>query len=269
MGQDRRCGGAEHAFPFPARRLHHGVQVFEPRASAALFRECARRVFRAARRQGVALRVACDNAAIASMAFRELSHGKPPSFAVVPHPLRGSKWSDERVEAFAGLCRKAKMRCDVFAGSLSADWDEARRNAPARAKSLEAWASALPRHCAVFAVNDHAAGETARALAAARRSLPYDATLLGSDALDAQDGAAGPATVSSVRLDFEHSGYLAAKLLGTAASGSANPTIRAATRLTFSPAGTPSSTPRATSASFRRSTSTTCPCRTASSRSTP
>lgn len=169
-----------------------------------------------------ALRVVCDNAAIATVAFRELSRGKPPSFAVVPHPLRGSRWSDERVETFAGLCRKANMRCDVFDGSLSADWEEARRTAAGRAERLADWIDSLPRHCAVFAVNDHAAGETARALAATRRSLPYDATLLGSDALDAQDGFSGPTTISSVRLDFEHSGYLAAKLLGAAASGVTN-----------------------------------------------
>ena len=168
-----------------------------------------------------ALRVACDNPAIADVAFRELSRGDPPSYAVVPHPLRGSKWSDDRVAAFTDLCLKSKMRCDVFGECRVADWDEARKTEAERMVELTEWVASLPPHCAIFAVNDYAAGETARALAAAHRSLPYDAKLLGADALDAHDGASGQTPLSSVRLDFEHSGYLAAKLLGAAAAGAA------------------------------------------------
>lgn len=160
-----------------------------------------------------ALRVACDNVAISDVAFKELSRVNPPSFAVLPHPLRASKWSDERVVAFVKRCRSAGKTCVVFPGRRYADWDESLKNEAVRAGELAEWVAALPRHCAIFAVNDHAAEEVARALAETHRTPPYDATLLGADAVDDKNGDLGSGMISSVRLDFEHSGYLAAKLL--------------------------------------------------------
>jgi AraC-like DNA-binding protein len=76
------------------------------------------------------------------------------------------------------------------------------------------WVAALPPHCAVFAVNDCCARCAAKAMAAAGRPFPRTVTLVGAD------GTAAPSndrelaeTVSSVRLDFELAGYLAAKAL--------------------------------------------------------
>ena len=149
--------------------------------------------------------ISCDNAAVARMAFRELSTGLPPCYAVVsrrhPHP-----WTRERVAAFRGCCREARKECVVFPERRNEDVD-------ARMARLVAWAAALPPYCAVFAVNDLAADETARALRAAGRSIPRTATLVGADALDVSPNDGRDPSLSSVRIDFELAGYLAARLL--------------------------------------------------------
>lgn len=149
--------------------------------------------------------ISCDNAAVARMAFRELSTGLPPCYAVVsrrhPHP-----WTRERVAAFRGCCREARKECAVFPERRNEDVD-------ARMARLVAWAAALPPHCAVFAVNDLAADETACALRAAGRSIPRTATLIGADALDVSPNDGRDLSLSSVRIDFELAGYLAARLL--------------------------------------------------------
>lgn len=149
--------------------------------------------------------VICDNAAVAQMAFRELSTGVPRAFAAVG--FRDSwQWSRDRVAAFRALCVEAKLPCHEF-------HRRAGESREARAARLERWASALPTRCAVFAVNDVAAGEVARALLAVHRAMPHTATLVGADAVDSPEGFSGWPTVSSVRLDFELAGYLAAKML--------------------------------------------------------
>ena len=57
--------------------------------------------------------VVCDNAAVAQMAFRELSTGVPRSFAAVG--FRDSwQWSRDRVAAFRALCAEAGLPCTEF-----------------------------------------------------------------------------------------------------------------------------------------------------------
>ncbi len=155
------------------------------------------------RRQAAA--VVCDNDAVARTAFRELSSGLPPAYAVVPEPT-SLFWVRERTKAFCALCRDAGVPCHVFATRRGED-------ATSRAARLSMWVAALPSHCAVFAVNDLTAAEVAHAFRAAVRAVPRTATLVGADALDVSthDGASPP--LSSVRIDFEQAGYLAARLL--------------------------------------------------------
>ena len=153
--------------------------------------------------------VSCDEAAVARMAFEELSAGNPSSYAVLSC-WEKEPWARERIDAFRECCRKAGASCKVtyFTAKNAAD-------CPVRAKLMVPWAAALPPHCAVFAVNDCCARCAAKAMAAARRPFPRTVTLVGAD------GAAAPSndrelaeTVSSVRLDFELGGYLAAKMIG-------------------------------------------------------
>ncbi len=156
--------------------------------------------------------VTCDNAAVARTAFRELSATLPPSYAAIPHKFT-RQWSDERVAAFTALCREAGKVCAVFPrrdGEADAD----------RAARMADWAASLPAHCAVFGVNGPTAGEAAAAFAAAHRPMPRSLTLVGVDGFTpVEPGKPHPVT-SSVMVDFELAGFLAAKMVAGRVRGS-------------------------------------------------
>ena len=159
---------------------------------------------------GRASMVECDNALVARMAFKELSSTRPSSYAVLSC-WKSERWAVERIEAFRECCREAGADCQVayFGAGGSA-------MCPARARAMVPWAASLPRRCAIFAVNDCCAHCAAKALAAAGRHSPWTATLVGADGVEPPPKDRGlAATVSTVRLDFEFAGYLAAKMLGS------------------------------------------------------
>ena len=152
--------------------------------------------------------VECDQEAVAAAAFRELSDGNPPSFAVVPS-ISLPPWNGRRIAEFSRLCAAAGRPCAVFPGRR----DEAFAS---RAARLRAWLAALPAHTALFATNDWAAMGVAEAAAALRLRLPQDLTLVGVDGTP-ESGADFPIPgVSTVEMDFELAGYLAARMLGEA-----------------------------------------------------
>lgn len=154
---------------------------------------------------GVKAAVRCDEAAVAEAAYRELAAGMPPVFAVVSRWMYFHTWAAERVAAFRDCCRVAGKDCLVFDGKRGESEENYR-------KRLEPWVAALPRRCAIFAVHDSIAVDVDNALRAAHRSMPHDATLVGANAADPSDSAARNG-ISSVTIDFELSGYLAAKRL--------------------------------------------------------
>ena len=149
--------------------------------------------------------VVCDNAAVARRAFRELSSGLPPCYAVIGF-FEPRQWARERVSSFRALCREAGKPCTVFPY-------KAGEGEKARIGRLARWISSLPLHCAVFAVNDPAAREAALAFQAADRSVPRTATLVGVDALWPPSQGTPCPSFSSVRADFELAGYLAARMI--------------------------------------------------------
>lgn len=149
--------------------------------------------------------VFCDEAAVARMAFRELSSGNPPSYAAVPF-VKPCKWSDERVAAFRALCAERGTECHVFPYCADEDADE-------RDGRLSDWCAALPQHCAVFAVNDLTAWKVADAFHAAGRHVPRSATIVGVDGYELEPDST-PSRISSIKLDIERSGFIAARLLG-------------------------------------------------------
>lgn len=154
-----------------------------------------------------ARKVECDEAGIARAAFRELSSGLPPCFAIVGSgSVPESPWARRRVAAFRACCRAAGKPCRLFA-------ERPREDEESRADRLANWAASLPEHCAVFGVNDSVAASFARALSAAGRSLPRSATLVGVDAVETPEDGLPASDISSVKVDFELSGYLAAKAL--------------------------------------------------------
>ena len=159
-------------------------------------------------------RVECDEAAVARMAFKELSAGKPSAYAVVSF-WKEKRWQRERIDAFRECCREAGFDCPF---AFFPDNSAPRTAVPTR--SLVEWAASLPLHCAVFAVNDGCAFIVADALARAGRSFPRTVTLLGADGQDSlhpEDRDIAP-KVSSVVLDHEMAGYLAAKAIAACAA---------------------------------------------------
>lgn len=155
-----------------------------------------------------ALTVKCDNAAVARMAFRELSTGLPPSYAVVEYRCP-APWSRERFSVFRKCCRAIGKSCLDFPAIIGEEKE-------GRFQRLAAWVAALPPNCAVFAVNDSTAQEVRRAFAAASRSVPRTAWLVGADAYADLQGEECDKDVSSVKIDFELAGFMAAKVLGNA-----------------------------------------------------
>ncbi len=152
---------------------------------------------------GVMLRA--DNDAVAVAAFRELSLGRPAAYAVVGVP-EAFEWSFVRVRRFCEETRKAERLCSAFPrieGETSS----------ARSGRLASWVGSLPRKTAVFAVNDLVAAEVVAAAHAALRVIPHELTLLGVDNLPEICEASTPA-ISSIEIDYERAGYVAAKTIG-------------------------------------------------------
>ncbi len=171
--------------------------------------------------------VTCDEAAVARMAFEELSAGNPSSYAVLSC-WKKERWARERIETFRECCRKAGANCTVsyFTAKNASE-------CPMRAKLMIPWAAALPPHCAVFTVNDCCARCAAKAIAAAGRSFPRTVTLVGADGAEPTQDREILGEISTVRLDFELAGYLAAKALCAFAAeetslhcGAAAPSLR-------------------------------------------
>ena len=192
----------------------HGDR-FHPRASwlgrvpAVFFNPPPGREWAAVRR------VVCDEAAVAQMAFEELSAGNPYCYEVAIFTSTDRQpWAIERIRAFRECCAAIGAECSVsvLPNPAGAKTDAAKAEC---AERMAEWAAALPQRCAVFAVNGHVERHTARAFAAAGRTLPRTATLCGADGSDPlpEDRLLAERT-SSVKIDFELSGYLAARMLG-------------------------------------------------------
>ena len=155
-------------------------------------------------RGGRVMRLPMDNKAVAKTAFRELSANRPAGFAVVGVP-ESFGWSMTRERTFASLCARSKKPCSVF--------ERMDESPEARGKRLVAFVAALPRHTAVFAVNDLAAAEVIVAARTAYRHIPRELTLLGVDNLS-EVCEAGKPTISSLQIDFERAGFAAARMIG-------------------------------------------------------
>ncbi len=151
-----------------------------------------------------AVRVEADNNAIARAAFDELSAGRPAAYAVIGFWGDDVYWSCARMRVFASLAAEAGASCATFPGTLPGKERSAR---------LAAWVAQLPVHTAIFAVNDVTAAEAVVAARRAGRLIPRDLTLVGVDNDPAICETASP-KITSVQLDHERSGYVAASRIG-------------------------------------------------------
>ena len=166
--------------------------------------------------------VVCDNAAVADLAFRELAAGMPPCLATVPSPGL-PEWNFTRIAAFEAQCSQAGIECRVFDGKRNED--------PAlRIERLARWLADLPRRSGVFGTNDNAARDVVAAALRIPRHIPKELVVLGVDASDESDFAV---PVSSIKLDLEQAGYLAARLLAETNDGDS--VIAAAGRMSLAP----------------------------------
>ncbi|MBR3086125.1 MAG: helix-turn-helix domain-containing protein [Kiritimatiellae bacterium] len=163
-------------------------------------------------RSGRKVSVYCDNAAVARAAFRELSASLPPCYAVVPSvSLR--PWNASRIRVFRSLCAESGVQCRVFHGRRG----EARASRLAR---LAPFVASLPQHSAIFAANDNTACDVAGVASAVGRAIPRELTLIGVDGGDTASDGGDISRISSVKLDIEQAGFMAAKALASFGCGS-------------------------------------------------
>ena len=156
-----------------------------------------------------AVRVEADNGAIARAAFDELSAGRPAAYAVIGFWGDDVHWSCARMRVFASLAAEAGASCATFPGTLPGKERSAR---------LAAWVAELPAHTAIFAVNDVTAAEVVVAARRAGRRIPRDLTLVGVDNDPAICETSSP-KITSIQLDHERAGYVAARLLAARMKG--------------------------------------------------
>ena len=165
-------------------------------------------------------RVEPDDAEIARAAMRELAANNPKAYAYVGLG-RPAYWSDARGEAFGDLARATGLPFREFRRYRANYFDN---NDEGRTAALREWMAALPQGCAIMAANDAVAAETLAAGRAARRSCPYDFTLVGVDNSEFISGA-DDISISTIRVDYERMGYVAANMIGdcygTAGTGDA------------------------------------------------
>ena len=172
---------------------------------------------------GRAPNVSIDDDAIADAAFRELSLGRPAAFAVIGH-RHPHLWSLLRVRAFRERCARAGADCIAF----PAEPGEPTERYEAR---LSAWLASLPPKTAVFAAGDSAGAAVSRIARSAGRHIPKDLTLCSTcDIPEVCENA--PTPVTSVHLDFERMGWLAAESLASGENASVGPLFVARRRST-------------------------------------
>lgn len=153
-----------------------------------------------------------DSKAIAETAYRELSTNRPPCYAAVGFPFR-QRWPPQRIAAFRETVQSSGAACHEFLqrrGRPPGSWEEFDRR-------LVPWLAGLPEHCAVFAVSDEVAVRVTRAAHAAKRHIPRSLTLVSVDNFPELCERADP-PISSIQLDFERMGFVAARALAEAIS---------------------------------------------------
>lgn len=157
-----------------------------------------------------------DDDAIAREAVRELSAGRPTSFAVAT-ALMPHWWSNRRKVAFCkAVVAEYGPQCPIYSSPLKGQHEifEDYR------KRLEEWVASLPKNCAVFAVSDIIASRFVEAAHATLRDIPKELTLLSVNNHPEICETASP-TISSIQLDLERMGFRAARALGERVTGKA------------------------------------------------
>ena len=168
-----------------------------------------------------AICVSIDSWSVAACVAKELLSLGFSDYAYLPH-YHNTTWSRERGAAFR---RHVQMNGKRFHGGPAAlpDGDDV-----ALHNALVRWAASLPKPCGVFAVNDSLADRMLRACAEAGVAVPDGIAVIGVDD-DEQTCENAQPSLSSVRIDNESVGHVAAQLLSSLLSAGDRRSVRSAT----------------------------------------
>ena len=180
------CSAARTDLP---PRLFRGIPV--------VYLDCSRNLY------GRMTKVVHDTKQTVRTVFRELAANRPTAYAFVGY-RENRTWSVFRERAFLALVKETGAKCRVFKC--------VKKSAEARSRRLDAFVAELPQKAAVFAANDNTAREVIDAAKRVHRAIPRSFTLLGVDNLE-ERCIEGEPTLSSIQIDFERAGYLAARAL--------------------------------------------------------
>ena len=150
-----------------------------------------------------------DSVSITRLAARELMNLGLSAYAFVDWPLPVF-WSEERGDAFRRVVESNGAR--FFRHRLLSLTDSDGID------DLSRWLTSLPIPCGVFAANDRVAGCVVAAALKAGLAVPQDIAIVGVDNDIAQCETL-PVSVSSVSLDREGVGHIAAELLSAMIEG--------------------------------------------------
>ena len=157
--------------------------------------------------------VVCDAEAVGTHAARTLVATGARSFAFLPMLALPERYADERRRAFAAAL--ATLGAPPPAVYRPVRWGAWRAEEP----RLAAWLRALPRPAALFAANDIMGRFALETALAAGFRVPDDLAVLGVDD-DRDECLATVPALSSVAIDFERAGRLAAALIDRRMGGS-------------------------------------------------
>ncbi len=154
--------------------------------------------------------VAHDSSKTALLAARELLSLGFPAYAFVGN-LQPRDWSEQRREVFSKAILDAGKQLSVFQ-------PDAVENFGAFREKLAPWLAALPRPCGLLAANDATADIVLHILRNLRIKVPEEIAVVGidNDSLICENTTP---TLTSIELDFESSGYLAAEMLDARMKG--------------------------------------------------
>jgi LacI family transcriptional regulator len=150
--------------------------------------------------------VSCDNASVVDNAAKELLALGRRCHVFVPMP-KARRWTARRGRTFIAKIRAAGREAFVYEPKTEWGWSEER-------DALAKWLAALPRPMAVFAGNDMLAKFTLDACRDAGLEVPGDVAILGVNDDETLCLSTRP-TLSSIRVDSEGGGRMAAELLGS------------------------------------------------------